>query len=192
MDKDKNIKSALINYLLECNIKDQELRDLIKNFSYFIGCTNEQYKYNMTYLESFCNKFISVKSLVNNKNKYFDSILEYSIKNKNDKIKIFRIAMDDFWLFEYNEVFEDGQDDENYNKIIHTGDINEHQLRNDNIKIDFKFNYNNINYYNYSNIIIKNRKMSDINNEIEEFIKKVFITCNKIMEDVRCEKNTII
>lgn len=190
MDKDKKINSAFINYLLECNTKDNELRDLIKNFSYFIRCTNEQYKYNITYLESFCNKFISVKSFVNNKNKYFDSILEYTIKNKSNKIKIFRIAMDDFWLYEYNELSQ--EENENNNKIIHTGDINDQQLKNDNIKIDFNFKHNNINYYNYSYIIIKNRKICDINHDIDEFLKKVFIICNKIMEDVKCEKNTII
>lgn len=192
MDKDKNIKISFINYLLECNVQDKALRDLVKSFSYFIGCTNKQYKYNMTYLESFCNKFISVKSSVNNKYKYFDSILESSLKNKGDDIKAFSIKMDDFWCYEYSEMSKDEKGITRYNEITHTGDINEQQLKSDNIKIDFKYKYNNISYHDYIHIYIKDRKIIDINNDIKEFLKKVFKVCNKIVEDVKCEKNTII
>lgn len=181
MYKEQNIRKAFLEYMLENNIQKDELNNLIKSFSYFIGCKNEEYRYNLTYLESFCDKFMLVKHNIKKKNKYFITFLEYVVSLKNDEIEIFNITMDDFWNFEY-EVNSAKINDYN-SKITHTGIINEKQLENDTIKLDFSSRVNNVNYIDYCIIELKCKDRRKINREIKKFVKRVLERCKKIGED---------
>lgn len=106
-----------LEFLLNNKLDKNEIRDIIKNYSYFIYTVSESYNYNLTYLESYCDKLYKLKESVIKKNETFNIILNYALKNIDiSNVDNFSITMDEFWKYEKDEVFHSGKID--FGKVL--------------------------------------------------------------------------
>ncbi len=77
----------------------EDLEKFLCAYSYFITKTNKDYKYNLTYLQSYFDDFLKVKEKINEKRVMIELIETLLADEKfNVRIEEIRIIIDRFWI----------------------------------------------------------------------------------------------
>lgn len=98
MENDKQI--TFIQDIAKLDFEPQVFKDQIRLFSQYLTYSNEDYKYNETYLESFCHEFVIFKKYVELKNQLFGEVCKNILCSMNNLELI--LIIDQFWLFSTN------------------------------------------------------------------------------------------
>ncbi|NFT93582.1 hypothetical protein FDF86_14545 [Clostridium botulinum] len=147
-----------LEFLLTNNLSEDEIRGIIRNYSYFVYIISDNYNYNVTYLESYCSDLNRLKQIVKEKNNTFNQLVNVTLElidiSMSDN---FNIIMDDFWQYQNNEIF-------------HSGKVDFKKLLNRKIHIECKYSFNNISKIYYEEYIFDD---SEIKRKLTEFIKSI-------------------
>lgn len=95
MDNDKQLK--FLSNMVMVNIEPEQFIEQIQLFSQYLVYSNQDYKYNETYLANFCLEFINFKKYVGIKNQIFGEIIK-CITSYSWNLDL-QISVDQFWLY---------------------------------------------------------------------------------------------
>ncbi len=92
-----NRQLAFIQNIAEMEFDPEVFQTQIRLFSQYLAYSNENYKYNETYLASFCQEFIRFKKYVQLKNEVFVELCKKILCFASDLELV--LIIDQFWVF---------------------------------------------------------------------------------------------
>lgn len=173
-EKTESINKQFLNTMLEDTISNTEILKLISAFSFFISKTNKNYKYNLTYLQSYVPDFIHIKEEIKRKNQYIN-IIGDQIKELCNKVNaeyIF-LTIDDFWIISCNK-YQNRNKDILKLKYDLSEIINKEKIISDKLAIELKITFKNLETMCVCHIIkLASKSEKQINIEISEIVKEI-------------------
>lgn len=117
-----NRQLTFVQEIAEMEFDPEVFKTQIRLFSQYLTYSNENYKYNETYLENFCQEFIKFKKYVQLKNEVFVEMCKKILCLASD-LKLVLI-IDQFWVFSTTN-----------GEITTRKNINEHKVSSNKIQI---------------------------------------------------------
>lgn len=94
MESDKQL--TFIQDIAKMEFDPEVFKNQIRLFSQYLAYSNENYKYNETYLDSFCREFLRFKKYVKLKNKVFGKLCQYILGSASNLDLV--LIIDQFWV----------------------------------------------------------------------------------------------
>lgn len=158
---EKSKKFLFIEQVAGEKIEEEQFKQEIRLFSQYLVYSNEDYKYNETYLESFCVKFLRFKHFCELKNKVYSMLVEFA------KIYIgnidLEISVDKFLKLYTKSKMEEI-----------AGEMDESKICRNEVEINCKLHIENKSYqFLREYVVVEN------NNFIPQIVEKIFkeISC---------------
>lgn len=128
-----NKQLTFIQDITEMKIDSEIFKTQIRLFSQYLTYSNENYKYNETYLEDFCQEFIRFKKYVELKNDVFVELCKKILCSGSNLDVV--LIIDEFWMLSTID-----------GKITARKDINQHKVCNNQIQIKANLQFSEKDY----------------------------------------------
>lgn len=92
-----NRQVTFIQEIAKMEFDPEIFKTQIRLFSQYLTYSNEDYKYNETYLEGFCQEFIRFKKYVELKNEVFGELCKRILSFESELELV--LVIDQFWMF---------------------------------------------------------------------------------------------
>lgn len=168
--KKENIKEQFMNVLLEREWTEEDITELISAFSYYILKTNKSYKYNQTYLTSYCDGFYKLKNYIKDREDMMDLIQVYFERLKDSIKKKYSVEINGLW-----EIIYEQEDRDVKIKRQFSGNIDKNKLFDDKFFVLVKIFDENRHMSCYE-FVIKDISLKDktkLEKELEKIIKQM-------------------
>jgi len=159
---------------LQISKKDEDrLEKFLYAYSYFILKTNKNYKYNLTYLQSYLEDFIEIKRRISEKTKIVNKIIEVlELETYEANVMEIRCVLDSFWiLLKENDFFKNKNVMKEY-----TGEIDSEKLMSSKCVIEVQVNVKD------GGMISITKKIDAHDKIVEREMKDILKQIRKLME----------
>lgn len=178
-EKKENIKSQFMKFMLENEWTETDITEFISTFSLYILNVNRDYKYNQTYLTSYCKGFYQLKNYIREREeivKWMQGAFRELYNKKNMK---YSVEVNGLWEITYAQEKTIENTIEWSEKKSFSGKVDKNKLLDDKFFILIKI-YDIKNHMSCYEFVISDISVQENKDYIQREVKKIIKQMKKM------------